>query len=104
MKNKHTGVPFRLIPLVVIIVVWNGLFLCDYLLYPKYYNIKYLCMFIAIVLLFIGSIAIRMSELFQKIVLKPDRKIAEIKYALNSAAIASGIIMIVLFAMIFRAS
>lgn len=101
MKSKHNGWPFRWSTLIVIIVLWNGLFLCDYILFPKYYYIQNLCMFIALVLLFIGSIAIRKSELLQKIVLKPNRKLAEIKYALNSATIASGIITAVLFARIF---
>ena len=83
----RNGFPVRWAFLIAAILLWNAL-----LIYGKTQNKFSLYSFIAIVLMFLATIFLPRSEAFQSLVLKPGRRIGEIKPTLSLFKWISGII------------
>ena len=91
------GMPVRWEVLAGAIILWNMLFVLDFITsVGSNYKPGWLS-FVAVLLVFICTIGTLRSPYFQNIVLKPDRYVNEIKPVLRLFALISGIMSLAFF-------
>ncbi len=75
----NNGFPLKISTIVVIVLIWNILFFIDLCLVDKDKVVLGIYSLVAIGLILIISLLTLLSGSFQKLILKPNRKIKEIK-------------------------
>jgi hypothetical protein len=100
---KRNGIPFRWSFLIAVLVVWNALFLLDDFVPWKEPRGPGIYTLLALLILFVTSVAAARSEAFQVLVLKPGRSVTEIRPVLNLVQLISGV-MLIAFAAQYLAS
>jgi len=95
---KRDGIAFRWSFVIAVIAIWNTLFILDtYVLRQGPKGLGVLSM-LAVVLLFLTSVAVARSEAFQALALKPGRSVSEVRSVLNLIQLVSGVMVIALAA------
>jgi hypothetical protein len=89
---KRHGFPVRWQPILVLIVIWNLLLLKD--MGPEGLKAEPgILTFIALLMVFLISVGIRMSDTMQKIFLKEGREVKEIEVYLNFFIVLTGLML-----------
>jgi hypothetical protein len=88
---KKDGIPFRWSVLVAMLVLWNALFVLDGFVPWRQPKGPGIFVLIALLMLFVASVAAARSERFQALVLKPGRSVAEIRPVLTLVQFISGV-------------
>ena len=100
---KRDGIPIRLSFIVAVVIIWNALCVLDGFVPwkeskgPGFYGL------LALLMLFLTSLAAVRSEAFQALILKPGRSVLEIRPMLNLVQLISGV-MLIAFAAQYLAS
>ena len=87
------GMPVRWQALAALIVLWNGLGLLDHYVVGGFPGEPGVLVLAALLLLFVGSVAMWRSRLLQRLILKPGRSCEEIKAWLYLLALVSGVLL-----------
>jgi hypothetical protein len=86
---------FRWSFLILLLVIWNALFLIDGFVPWNQPKGPGLYTLLAVALLFLTAAALNVSDRFQALVLKPGRSITEVRSVVLLVLFVSGILLIV---------
>jgi hypothetical protein len=95
MVPTRRGVPFRWMPVVMFIVVWNALFWLDGFVPWKEFKAPGLFVQLALALAFGAAVAIQRSKTVQQWVLRPGRSVGEVRPSLVVLQLISGFLFVV---------
>jgi|KBSSwiStaDraftv2_1062776.scaffolds.fasta_scaffold23174_6 hypothetical protein len=90
----HHGIPIRWSTIIVVIVVWNGLFLLDGFVPWNAPKAPGLFVLLALALLFATAMSVLRSAAIQSWVLKPGRSVGEIRSLLLFLLLVSGMLLV----------
>jgi hypothetical protein len=92
---KRDGMAFRWSFLILLVVIWNALFLIDGFVPWNQPKGPGLYTLLAVALLFLTAAALNVSDRFQALVLKPGRSITEVRSVVLLVLFVSAILLIV---------
>lgn len=102
ITSDHKGIPVRWQALIVICIIWNSLILLDtYKTKTFSPNGLGIYSFLAIFLLFLGSIGVWRSTILQRFLMKEGRNLGEIKPWLHLVVLVTGFMLIFLIPRLF---
>ena len=91
---ERRGMPFRWIPVIMFVVVWNVLFLLDGYMPWNEPKLPGLFVQLALALVFAFTVALQRSTAVQAWVLQPDRSVGEVRPFLILLQLVSGIMLV----------
>lgn len=98
--SAKRGFPLRIIPLVIVVVLWNLLFLADQTLSSKAPGQPSTLAVLALALVFAAALLIKTNQKIAKLFLKPGRYVGEISPTLNLLLLVSGLMSVGFSAML----
>jgi hypothetical protein len=93
-STSDRGIPIRWQAILAIVLLWNALFIADSGFSFDSQRQPGIFSLTAIILLFVGSVLVRINNTLQRLILKPSRDIGEIKSAVNLITLVSGFLSI----------
>jgi len=93
---SRSGMAFRWQTVIVALLVWNSLFLLDLVSGRKFTAIPGPFFLLALGLMAVATLAALSVPAFQRIVLKPDRRVGEIRPLLHLLLIVSTLMLVVM--------
>ncbi|MEW6527534.1 MAG: hypothetical protein AB1444_12845 [Spirochaetota bacterium] len=94
-KIKIDGIPVKIIPLAIIIIVWNILLLLDFVyIFDKQKTGPGIFSFLALICIFIIATSLKCTNSVKKIILKSNRHYSEIQHINNLLILVSGFMMV----------
>ena len=91
---KRHGMPFRWLPVILFVVVWNLLFLLDGFVIWNEPTMPGPFVQLALAPVFAFAVALQRSTTVQTWVLQPDRSIREVRPLLTLLQLVSGIMLV----------
>ena len=98
--SRKRGMPVRIVPLVIVIALWNILFIVDQAILSEVLGKPVVFGVVALPLVFITSLLIKSNAKLAGLFLKPGRHIGEITPMLNLLIFVSGLMSLGLSAML----
>lgn len=92
---KTDGIPVKIIPLAIIIIIWNILLLLDFVyIFDIQKTGPGIFSFLALICIFIISTSLKCTNSVKKIILKSNRHYSEIQHINNLLILVSGFMMV----------